>query len=332
MRPLIIGGCPRSGTTLLRSILDNHPEIAVPPETSFVLPLWHRRSEFGDLHRPEARREVAEFVFGPSGHGGRRIRGAVGKVEAIDRLVAAQPTLGSLLAASFALYAERTGKPRWGDKRPRYAMYIGVIFDLFPDAQFINVVRDPRGAVASQIPMGWDPPGVALPASIANWESSVERVDAFARRLGPDQLLDVRYEDLVREPEHELKRICAFAGLNADAGVAAALSAPRHGRHLTSVERVTEPIDASAIARWRERLSPADVALIENGAAAHLERFGYVPEAKAAPDRAALAELRRQCRIRRARFRRVAARELARRAVLDRRPVAAAPGAGAAME
>ncbi|MEO6496916.1 MAG: sulfotransferase [Solirubrobacteraceae bacterium] len=328
MRPLIIGGCPRSGTTLLRSILDNHPEIAIPPETNFVLPLWHQRSGFGDLRRPERRREVAEFVFAP-GRGGRRIRGEVSKDEAIDRLVAAQPTLGSLLAASFALYAERTGKPRWGDKRPRYAMYIGVIFDLFPDAQFINVVRDPRGAVASQIPMGWDPPDVALAASIANWEASIERVDAFARRLRPDQLLDVRYEDLVREPEHELTRICAFAGLDADAGVAAALAAPRHGRHLTSAERVTEPVDASAIARWRERLSPADVALIEKSAAADLERFGYLPEAKAAPDRSALAELRRQRQIRRARFRRVAARELARRAVLDRRPVAAAPRADA---
>jgi len=319
---LIVGGCPRSGTTLLRSILDNHPEIAIPPETNFVLPLWHQRSGFGDLRRPERRREVAEFVFAP-GRGGRRIRGEVSRDEAINRLFAAPPTLGSLMAACFALYAEGAGKPRWGDKRPRYAMFIGAIFDLFPDAQFVNVVRDPRGAVASQIPMGWDPPDVALAASIANWEASIERVDAFARRLRPDQLLDLRYEDLVREPEREVRRICAFAGLAAGATVAATLAASRQGRRSTP-EAVGEPISPAPIASWRERLAPADVALVEHVAAPSLERFGYLPEAGAAFDGGALAEVRRQRRIRRSRFRRVAGRELARRAVLDRRPVAAA--------
>ena len=79
-------------------------------------------------------------------------------------------------------------------------MWIGAVFALFPDAQFVNVVRDPRGAVASQIPMGWDEPDVALAGSLANWEASIERVDAFASQLRPDQLLDVRYEDLVRGP------------------------------------------------------------------------------------------------------------------------------------
>lgn len=322
-RPLIVGGCPRSGTTLLRAILDNHPEIAIPPETNFVLPGWHERSRFGDLRRPEQRRAAAEWILAPGERGGRRIRGEVPHDEAVERVAAAAPTLGSLFAACFALYAERTGKVRWGDKRPRYAMWIGTVFALFPDARFVNVVRDPRGAVASQIPMGWDEPDVALAGSLANWEASIERVDAFARGLRPDQLLDVRYEDLVRWPERELERICAFAGLDTgEEAIAATLSAPRQGRRSTP-EAVGEPISAAPIASWRERLSPADAALVEHVVAPYLERFGYRPEAGAAFDPAALRDVARQRRIRRSRFRRVRLRELARRTVLDRRPVAA---------
>ena len=104
--------------------------------------------------------------------------------------------------------------------------------------------------------------------------------------------------------------------------MAATLAAPRQGRRSTP-EAVGEPISPAPIASWRERLSPADAALVEHVAAPHLERFGYLPEADAAIDPAEPAKVRRQRRIRRSRFRRVALRELARRTVLDRRPVAA---------
>lgn len=325
--PLLVMGCPRSGTTLLRAILDNHPELAMPPETGFVLPLWHERTRFGDLRRPEARRAVAEFVFCERARDGRRLRGHLPAAEAIDRVAAAPPTLGSLLAACFALYAERTGKPRWGDKRPRYAMFPEALLALFPGARLVEVVRDPRGAVASQIPMGWDEPSVALPASLANWTHSIERMAAVARRLGPDRLLRVRYEDLVADPDAELARVCVFAGLAADAAtVEGMLAAPRAGKDSRAEDhtRFRGAIDPGRIRSWEHRLAPADVALIEHVAAEPMRRLGHEPVADgAAPDPAALREYRRQRRLRRARCRRVAARELARRLGRDRRPVAA---------
>ena len=327
-RPLLVGGCPRSGTTLLRAILDNHPELAMPVETNFVLPLWHERSAFGDLRREDARRAVGEWIFAGKGRGGKRIRGDMPVAESVARCAAAGPTLGSVLAACFALYAERTGKPRWGDKRPRYAMYPGVLFDLFPDAQFVNVVRDPRGAVASQIPMGWDESEVALEASLANWELSVRRVDDLAARLRPDQLLDVRYEDLVRDPAAELARICAFAGLAAGDAVTAMLDAPRHGKRSEAEHQFVRDIDPGRITGWSERLDPAAIALVEHVAAPWLERFGFLPIANAEIDARSLAEFDRQRKARRARLRRVALRELGRR-VTYRRPVAAPAGSGA---
>ena len=328
-RPLFVMGCPRSGTTLLRAILDNHPELAMPVETDFVLPLWHDRPRFGDLRREENRRAVGDFVFATKGRGGRRIRGEVGRDEAVARVVSAEPTLGALIAACFSLYAERTGKPRWGDKRPRYAMHPDVLLALFPDAQFVNVVRDPRGAVASQIPMGWVAPEIALEASTVNWLASVERVDLVAAGLRPDQLLDVRYEDLVRDPVGELERLCAFAGLRGGDAVRAMLDAPRHGKRNEDLHRFVGAISPAPITGWQTRLAAEDAALVERAASSYLERFGYVATTGSSPTPAALRELERQRRDRRHRFRRLGLRELVRVATY-RRPVAAPLESGAA--
>jgi hypothetical protein len=215
-RPLFIGACPRSGTTLLRSLLNNHPDLAMPAETDFLLHLWAHRGRLGDLRDPARRRRLAEWIFDTPDRGGRRIRaGVFSRDEAVERVAAAPPTLGSVFAAVFGVFADAKGKPRWGDKRPGYAGHISTLFALFPHAQFINVVRDPRAATDSQMRAPWyrhlEQP--ALAASVATWEFAVARVDRFADQLCPDQLLDVRYEDLVREPQPTLERICAFAGL-----------------------------------------------------------------------------------------------------------------------
>jgi hypothetical protein len=327
-RPLFIGACPRSGTTLLRVLLDNHPDLAIPHETNFVRPLWWQRHRFGDLRDPENRRAAAEWIF-TAGHGGRRIRvKRIRRRDAVERVASAPPTVGSLVEACFALHAELQGKPRWGDKRPAYSGFIGMLFAMFPDAQYVNVVRDPRGAVASQVPMGWDEPDVAVPAAIARWKEAIRRTDRFARRLRPDQLLDVRYEDLTSEPERELRRICAFTGLRVDddtldamlTGERRTLEGQFRGPH----ERLREPVGTMSVERWRERLTPPQVALVERATSSEMRRFGYRPAADiaASPDAGERRELRRRQVAARIEWHRSQAGELARRA-LYRRPVAA---------
>src|SRR5215207_1832624 len=183
-RPLFIGACPRSGTTLLRVLLDNHPDLAIPHETNFVRPLWWQRVRFGDLRDPANRRRVAEWIFTEKSHRSARLRdGRISRRDAIRRVADALPTVGSIVQACLQLRAEADGKPRWGDKRPSYSGFIGMLFAMFPDGQYINLVRDPRGAVASQMPMGWDAPEVAVAAATARWEAAIRRTDHFARRL-----------------------------------------------------------------------------------------------------------------------------------------------------
>lgn len=325
-RPLFIGACPRSGTTLLRSMLDNHPDLAMPAETDFVIPLWKLRAGFGDLREEANRRAVARWVFREEGHGGTRLRaGRVSRKEAIRRVVAAPPTLGSLIEACFGVYAGAHGKRRWGDKRPAYAGRLAMLFALFPDAQFVNVVRDPRAAVASQLPLGWGEGDLALAAAAVRWENSIGRVDAHAARLRPDQLLDVRYEDLVGDPAATLAAVCAFARLPGGDAIATMIESERRGRFRPGWhDRLAEPVTTTAVDRWRERLDPHQVALVEHVARPHLERLGYRPSGvEAAPRERDLAALRRQRRIRRRKWRREALDELKRRHLLYRRPVAA---------
>lgn len=323
-RPLFIGACPRSGTTLLRVMLDNHPDLAIPHETNFVRPLWWRRVHFGDLRDPANRRRVAEWILTDKGLRGGRLRdGRISRRDAIRRVADAPPTVGSIVQACLQLYAEVHGKPRWGDKRPSYSGFIGMLFAMFPNAQYINLVRDPRGAVASQIPMGWDAPGVAIPAATARWEAAIRRSDHFARRLRPDQFLDLRYEDMVSDPHAALERVCVFAGLRAGDAVETMISR-RHISLRGSHKRVAEPITTASVERWREQLQPHQVALVERATAPLLNRFGYRPaddfQADVTPRDA--GELARQRRFRRREWRRSQRGELLRRAVY-RRPVAA---------
>jgi hypothetical protein len=325
---LLIGACPRSGTTLLRSLLNNHPDIAVPAETDFVIGAWTHRGRWSDLRRSPDRRRLAEWILDTPGRGGKRIRARrFSRDEALERVLAAPPTLGSALAALFAMYAEAKDKPRWGDKRPAYAVYLDAVFALFPDAQFVHLVRDPRAAAESLMRTPWyaQRGAAALSPAVAGWEYSMRRVDRFATALRPDQLLDVRYEDLVRDPRDELRRICEFAGLRAGRAVEKMLVRPRGGA-LTEGwhENVAAPVNPGLADSWRERLALHQIALVEHAVGPYLDRFGYVRDERidVPPRRSDVRRLTANRARRATRWRRYAVGELKRRA-LHRQPVAA---------
>lgn len=326
-RPVLIGACPRSGTTLLRGILDNHPDLAVVGETNFIFWLVRHRAEFGNLRKEANRRKLAEWLFDGEGRGQKRVQGSTPRDEAVQRMVDGGTTLGSMFAAIFQMHADRHRKPRWGDKRPGYAGFIQLMFELYPNAQFVNLVRDPRGAVASQLPLGWDKPEATLASSTATWETSIQRVDDYSERLRPDQLLDVRFEDLVRNPSAEVRRICDWATLPADDEVITRMITNkrrgffREGWH----DRLNEEIDTTPIANWRERMEPAQIAFVEHVTAPYLERLGYapVPALDATPDAKDLRELDRQRKRRASKWERRKKEERRNRVRTLWRPIAA---------
>jgi hypothetical protein len=134
----------------------------------------------------------------------------------------------------------------------------------------------------------------------------------------------VRYEDLVREPEATLERICAFAGLRGGDAVAEMLERPRRGGLRDDWHaRVSEPITAGRVDAWRERLAPAQVALVEHATREQLERFGYAGTTAAAPTRRDRLRLARERGKRALKWRRYELGELKRRRLTHPYPVAA---------
>ncbi|WP_433384308.1 sulfotransferase family protein [Actinoplanes sp. CA-142083] len=289
-RPIFVVGCPRSGTTMLQLMLHAHPRIALPPENRFVLPAYQRRHEFGDLRDPANRRDLARWFtttpqFGDLG---------LDEQHLIDTVIGAPPTLGSAIGTVFRLYAERFGKPRWGDKRPAYLRHLPELLRLFPDAQIVNIMRDGRDCVASLKEAPWAPADFGC--LVDSWARAADASLRAARRYGPDTYHLVRYEDLVEEPEAHLRALCRFLGEEYDAAMArpqevAAVAVPEYKTWHT---RTRQSVTTTRVSSWRQRLSAAEIERCEAVFGDRLALFGYQGMTGAAPtpsDRVARARL-----------------------------------------
>lgn len=266
--PLVLLGVSRSGTTLLRVVLDRSPGIALPDE-SFFVPLLARRhgrrvragAFLDDLRRIptiEAWGLAAEDVA-------PRLRDGM--------------SVGSAIAAIFETYADRAAKPRWGDKTPMYMRHLTLLERLFPTAQYVHLIRDGRDAATSflQMPEGtftrtWAHPETP-PRFACLWRTEVTDARALGRRVGPDRYLEVRYEDLVAEPERVLRSICEFAQLPfeprmLDYAEAIDVSDKPHQQRLLQAP-------TARVRDWRTEMPEEDARAFERIAGDLLAELGY---------------------------------------------------------
>jgi hypothetical protein len=271
-RPIIVLGCPRSGTTLLQVMLHSHPRIAIPPENRFVLPAYRERLRFGDLEERTNRRALAKFIVRRRGHRFRDL--GLDRRWTIRQIVKGPPTLGSAIGIVLRAYAERFDRPRWGDKRPNYHSHIDVIMRLFPDAQIVHVVRDPRDCVASLKRMKWWK--LDTYHAVSAWAQSIDNTDEAERRW-PGVVTRVQYEYLVADPETELRKLCAALGEEYDPAMAepervAPVAVPerKHWHINTRLSPTTKQVG-----RWRTDLEPWEAALCETVLAGRMTSFGY---------------------------------------------------------
>src|SRR5687767_14411115 len=146
--PFVIG-VPRSGTTLLRLMLDSHPELVIPAETHF-LPTLFRTIEGVDDRT--ARQQALELITGHR----RWLDWNLEVDELRGEFEATEPFGGAEAArAFFRLCAEKAGKPRWGDKSPSYRKRMRRIAPVLPEARFVHVIRDGRDVALSLMDVPW---------------------------------------------------------------------------------------------------------------------------------------------------------------------------------
>jgi hypothetical protein len=271
-RPIFLVGCPRSGTTLLSAMLHAHPRIAMPPETRFLVPLYHDRLSFGDLRDPANRRRLAWRMTGK----GTRFRDlGLDRRQLVGQIVAAPPTFGSAAGTVWREFARSRGKVRWGEKRPAYWQDMDLILRLFPSAQIVHLVRDGRACVASLKQVDWWHSGAI--GGMATWVLADRELTRLGRRLPADCYHRVRYEDLLADPPAELGALCGFLGEEFDEAMLDHTQAARDivPDRKSWHDRTKGSLDPARIEAWRTALDPAEIALLERVGGRVLRANGY---------------------------------------------------------
>lgn len=247
-QPVFIVGPLRSGTTFLRLILDMHPKM----------------NFFGEFE------EAVEFLDDAGFISAERYSEFLGLQRAfLSKNLTVDPTLDryeDMVEDFWRQLAERTEKPIMGasihsrfDRCP----------DLWPDAKYIHLVRDPRDVARSCIGMGW----VGNVYHGADyWLKAERRWDALVKITSEDQRCEIRYEDLVSDPAGELTKICDFLGVEY---APVLLDYPKHTSY--------GPPDASLAYQWRRRLTGREVSQVESRIGPMMSRRGYEPTTKPAP-------------------------------------------------
>ena len=269
--PFFIVGAPRSGTTMLRLMLNAHPEVCVPGESHFVLEIPESLHQSFDVdaawnalrdHRRYREWELDDHA----------VRAAID---------AAPQDWHGFFEAVYTTCAVQNDATRWGDKTPIYARNLQGLHAIFPEAVIIHIVRDGRDVVCSLRSVEWFTDDVIDCAD--RWRDSVNLAHTQGTSCFGDRYTLIRYEDLVEDPTTVLHELCATLNLPYDSAMLQFhesadqyISADRRQWHA----RTTEKVNNAAIGRYRNELSHADLALAEAALGPSLTSFGYTPETR----------------------------------------------------
>jgi hypothetical protein len=246
--PIFMVGSMGSGSTLLRLMLDSHPDIAIPGETGFLrLVLAHTHIPYWKL--------------------GDQWYGNLGMSET-DLFARLREFYGSM----FADAAAAKGKTRWGDKTPFHVWHLKLAAEVFPDCRVVGIVRHPGAVIASlRKRFRYD-----ARRATEHWENTTKQLVMASMELGERCAL-IRYEDLVCTPEPVLRAVLAHVGEPWSADVLThheiqvVDGVPLESEGFTRVDR---PLDPAQLSWWETRLG--DHARRELGTVAPLADFlGY---------------------------------------------------------
>ena len=238
--PVFLIGAERSGTTLLRLMLDHHPKIAFLPEFEFVVEQLDDQSALPDLDEYVNWLTTQRFLEEP----GLEIRRTDSYATLVDDFLQQK--------------RERDGKVIVGATVHRH---FDRLLQIWPDARFIHLVRDPRDVARSSIQMGW---AGNTYVALDRWLHAEGLWDSLETELPRDRWINLQFEKLIGDAQQELTRICDFIGVLFDPAMFDYANSSTY-----------DLPDPASVQQWRSKSSNRDVRLAEARVGSWLESRGY---------------------------------------------------------
>jgi hypothetical protein len=287
--PIFVTGFMHSATTLTQSVLGRHSQVfSGGGETRHFTHLSVLEAKYPDLNDDDVLRDYVIYLLRVicTGYGRTNIyhtdKDSLDVIEScglgeedVDQLfqiAANNRDHAALLSTAYDYLTTRSGKTRWLDKSPSYIMIVDDLLTRFPGAKVIMLVRDPRDILASKLRRSkkkgnYDPVWDTL-----SWRAAVRAGDS-ARMNYPEQVIRVRYEDMVVEPEREFRRICHFLDLPYEKGML------QVSWTNTSIEGLKgSGIGTGAMGKWRGTLPENDVFICQQLSKGEMAENNYFLE------------------------------------------------------
>ncbi len=255
---IVVGGSSRSGTTLVRVMLDSHPEIACGPESGLFCGRMRERALRSNFDISLAEIQMMKW----------RVR-----------------SFPIFVTTFMETYASRQAMPMWAEKTPANVLNIDWVLDRFPNVIFCHVIRDGRAVVNSlrSHPRFKVVRGALVPTNhqrdlddcIKIWTNMVS---SGLRLRGHPRVIETRYEELVEDPKSALEPLLRRTGLAWDDSMLSfheVRNRSRDVRRFPQTPEAAQPIFRAALDRWKHDLSEEHLTYIERAMGQLLNDLGY---------------------------------------------------------
>ncbi len=283
-------GRPRTGSTLLRSLFDAHPNVIIPYEWPMLLLLQRQFGKVSHWDKPGLE-SFYRALFQPLRLSYWSIRNWPGiDLELLHSNLLeceGEHSLETLLKVVYYHHTSFFGKKEIlliGDKNPAISNHPELLAKLFPEAKFIHLVRDYRDNLVSMLDVDFEMPNVTL--LTYRWKYSFRLIEKSAR-LHPERFRTIRYEQFVKSPEKEFGSLCKFLNLPEDPSIAnfnamkeritAGFSPEIISRYFSSL---LQPIDERKVGIYRQKLTERQIRIADLVAGSCAEKAGYKREVK----------------------------------------------------
>lgn len=267
--PVFILGVQRSGTTLLRLILNSHSHIAIPEEAAFLRPIIKKKYIYNEIPVKDLKRICNYLENSPHyalwNYDSSKFLNWLKKQSSIS--------LKEFINNLYMSYAESEGKVRWGDKTPSLFRKLRLLYKLFPSAKFIHIVRDGRDVFDSRRRMDSTKDNAAVMA--IEWCYKIYKIERFLELLPPSNKYTLRYEDLLINPEETLKNLCGFMQVEYEPQMRDFYRKSKYyvGSHHSKL--IFKPITSENLQKWKNNLSGKEIKILSLLAKRYLKKYRY---------------------------------------------------------